>query len=270
MQDLICATRPSSWLCVSVAALPVVLPSVGVPPWPVVAPRESSELIRSATWSAGLAFGLAGVLVCFVGVLVAGVEFVGFGFSVGLGVSTGLGATAATLVGVSALVGDFCSCAGRMAGIGATGAAGASVGVSVATCWSGWVSSGVGAGSGAGAGSGGGGVGSGVGVGSCLGWSAGVGSGAVFTTGAGVDLLVSSGVTWSSVVLPVFCASSAGLSDSATAGVSVSTILLSSEPARIFVMSVIGTRSTAIDSTTSGSSGLAEPRPTSAMISSAA
>src|SRR6185503_15110746 len=238
MQVLICATSPSRALCDRVADLPVVLPSVGSPPCPVTAPRDFSELMSSATWSAGLACLSGCVLawsVCF------------------LGVSAFFGVTSAVLTGVG-LGGAFCSSTGLLIGSGgAVCACGASLAVSVATSFCGCASSGAGIGVGAATG-----CGSGTGVG-C---GASTGLGAVLTTGAGVDLSVCCGDGWSSSVLPAFCAS--------WAGVSVLTTVLCSEPARILVKSEIGTRSTAIDSSTSGSTGLAEPSPMITMIRRAA
>src|SRR5690606_21339044 len=85
------------------------------------------------------------------------------------------------------------------------------------------------------------------------------GAGAVLVTGAGVGTSAGDGVTWSSSVLPVGWASSACLSSSTMEGVLVSTISLSSWPARILEYSSIGTRSTEIDST-AGVNGSVNPR----------
>src|SRR3569623_1118598 len=134
MQPLICATSPSSALCVSVAERPVVLPRVGSPPAPVVAPRDFSLLMRSATWSAALASSLGGVLACSVCFL---------------GVSVFFGVTSAVFSTGCGFTGAFCSCVGLVAGIGAVCDAGASADLSEATSCCGCASSGAGAGVGA-------------------------------------------------------------------------------------------------------------------------
>src|SRR3569623_629888 len=115
MQPLICATSPSSALCVSVAARPVVLPRVGSPPAPVVAPREFSLLMSSAAWSAALASSLGGVLACS---------------GCFLGVSVFFGVTSAVFCTGCGVVTACCNCDGLLAGIGAVCVAGASADMS--------------------------------------------------------------------------------------------------------------------------------------------
>jgi hypothetical protein len=85
---------------------------------------------------------------------------------------------------------------------------------------------------------------------------------AVSCVGAGVTVLVSSGVVWFSSVLPVGCATSAGLSVSTIDGVSVSTTVESSVPLRMLENSSIEMRSTEMDSTGWASNGRVMPMPT--------